>query len=137
MSSLTATMRDAVFLRAGQRCEYCALSQVGQEAVFHVDHVVPRSANGPTTENNLALACVSCSLHKAAKLVAIDPDSGVETSIFNPRTQIWVEHFKWEKAIAVGLTAVGRATITALKMNRSLIVAIRNEEMIRGRHPDS
>lgn len=62
MSDIPPSLRDQVVLRAGNRCEYCGLSQVGQEAAFHVDHVVPRVAGGPTELDNLALACVSCSL---------------------------------------------------------------------------
>lgn len=48
MSDIPAALRDGVVRRAGNRCEYCGLSQAGQEAVFHVDHVVPRVAGGPT-----------------------------------------------------------------------------------------
>ncbi len=65
MSDVSAALRDEVSLRAGDRCEYCGLSQVGQEATFHIDHVVPQAARGPTTAENLALACVSCSLRKS------------------------------------------------------------------------
>lgn len=64
MSDIPAALRDDVVLRAGDRCEYCRLSQAGQEAAFHVDHVVPRVAGGATVLDNLALACVSCSLRK-------------------------------------------------------------------------
>ncbi|HEY6175389.1 MAG TPA: hypothetical protein VIX73_13120 [Kofleriaceae bacterium] len=35
----------------------------------------------------------------------------------------------------LGLTAIGRATITALSMNRVLAVAIRHEERTRDRWP--
>ena len=56
MSDMPAALRDEVVLRAGDRCEYCGLSQVGQEAAFHIDHVVPRAAGGPTDLNNLAQA---------------------------------------------------------------------------------
>lgn len=135
MNDLSASARAAVVKRAGQRCEYCGLAQQGQEATFHIDHVLPRAAGGPTAEDNLALACVSCSLHKGAKLTAIDPQSHREVRLFNPRTQIWTEHFRWEGAVVIGLTSVGEATVSALKMNRPLIVAIRKEEAIRGRHP--
>ena len=34
--------------RAGDVCEYCCLPQASQEATFHVDHVLPRSQQGPT-----------------------------------------------------------------------------------------
>jgi hypothetical protein len=37
--------------------------------------------------------------------------------------------------MVAGLTATGRATVAALSMNRSLILAIRREEAARGRHP--
>ncbi len=43
-------------------------------------------------------------------------------------------HFQWEGVMVVGLTEVGRVTIEALDMNRPLILAIREEEAILGRH---
>jgi hypothetical protein len=53
----------------------------------------------------------------------------------NPRTQVWAEHFRWEGERVVGLTPMGRATVAALALNRPMILAIRQEEAIRGRHP--
>jgi hypothetical protein len=135
MSDITSSLREEVTLRAGNRCEYCRLSQLGQEAMFHIDHVIPRAAAGPTTPDNLALACVSCSLWKWAKQTAIDPDSGEEVPLLNPRTQVWADHFRWEGERVVPLTPVGRATVVALALNRPVILAIRQEEAIRGRHP--
>jgi hypothetical protein len=135
MSDIALGLRTQVAVRAGHRCEYCELAQLGQEAVFHIDHVVPRVAGGATTDENLALACVSCSLRKAAKQVGIDSQSGEEVALFNPRTQTWSEHFRWESEFLVAITATGRATIRALSMNRPLIVAIRKEEASHGRHP--
>jgi hypothetical protein len=35
------SLKRRVRLRAGDRCEYSRLSQVSQEATFHVDHVHP------------------------------------------------------------------------------------------------
>jgi hypothetical protein len=135
MSDISPTLHDEVARRAGYRCEYCGLSQFGQEATFHVDHVVPRAAGGPTTADNLALACVSCSLRKWAKQTATDPETRTDVPLFNPRTQVWAEHFLWEGEKIVSLTPTGRATVAALAMNRPLIVAIRQEETARGRHP--
>lgn len=87
MSDIPADLRSEVVLRAGNRCEYCRLSQAGQEATFHIDHVVPRAAGGPTESANLALACVSCSLRKWAKQTAPDPDTGETAPLFGPREQ--------------------------------------------------
>jgi hypothetical protein len=135
MSDIPLGLRSQVADRAHHRCEYCELAQAGQEATFHIDHITPRVAGGSTTHENLALACVSCSLRKAAKQVGIDPQSGEEVVLFNPRRQTWSEHFRWEREFVVALTATGRATIRALSLNRSLIVAIRKEEALHGRHP--
>jgi hypothetical protein len=69
------------------------------------------------------------------KQTAVDPDTGAEVPLFNPRSQIWSEHFRWDDERVVALTPTGRATATALAMNRPMIVAIRQEETARGRHP--
>jgi len=135
MSVVSHSLHAEVVLRAGNRCEYCQLSQLGQEAAFHIDHVVPRAAGGPTVADNLALACVSCSLRKWMRQSALDTDSGEEVPLFNPRTQVWREHFRWDGEWIVPLTATGRATVAALALNRPLILATRVEEAVRGRHP--
>ena len=137
MSHIPAELRRLVIQRAAGRCEYCGLSQEGQEATFHVDHAIPVAAGGQTVAENLALACVSCSLRKAARQTAVDPQGGEGAALYNPRRDTWHEHFRWEGVHLVGLTATGRATIEALDMNRPLIFAIREEEAAMGRHPPS
>lgn len=111
------------------------LSQAGQEATFHVDHVIPIAAGGKTVLENLALACVSCSLRKAARQKVIDPETGNEVPIYKPRHDIWRQHFRWDGLYLIGLTTTGRATVETLAMNRPIIVAIRQEETALGRHP--
>jgi HNH endonuclease len=59
--------------RAGRICEYCHLPQILQEAAFHIDHISPRSRKGSSDIDNLALACVTCSLKKAARTHSRDP----------------------------------------------------------------
>ena len=71
--TIPADARRQVIRRAEDRCEYCGLSRAGQEALFHVDHVVPVTAGGTAALDNLALACVSCSLRKGARQQAPDP----------------------------------------------------------------
>ena len=134
-SYIPAELRRRVIERAENRCEYCHLSQAGQEATFHVDHVDPVKSGGGTELNNLALACVSCSLHTSAKEIVIDPTSGQSVPIFNPRVDDWHQHFSWSEFHLTGLSSTGRGTIEALKMNRPLILAIREEERLLGRHP--
>jgi hypothetical protein len=110
---------------------------LGQEATFHIDHIVPVKAGGRDTGDNLALACVSCSLRKAARQTAVDPMSGEHVALFHPRLNLWNDHFRWHGVRLSGQTATGRATIEALEMNRPLIIAIREEESAQGRHPAS
>ncbi|MCB0031845.1 MAG: HNH endonuclease [Anaerolineales bacterium] len=134
---IPASLRAEVVLRANDRCEYCLLAQAGRAAQFHIDHVIPVTSGGQTVSDNLALACVACSLRKAAKVHATDPATSEAVTVFNPRQQRWTEHFRWEGFHIVGLTPTGRATIEALNMNRALMVAIREEEDLLGRHPAS
>lgn len=135
MSYVPPQLRQLVVERAALRCEYCRLSQEGQEATFHIDHIIPESVGGETIAENLALACVSCSLRKAARQISLDPQTGREAHLYNPRSDNWHDHFKWEGEYVHGITPTGRATIAALNMNRLLAIAIRREEMAVGRHP--
>jgi len=135
MSYIPAHLRQLVIARADSRCEYCRLSQEGQEATFHIDHIFPTSLGGETIAENLALACVSCSLRKAARQSSIDPQTGITVHLYNPRRDNWHDHFQWEGEYVDGITATGRATVAALNMNRLLAIAIRRAEIALGRHP--
>lgn len=134
-STVPPALRALVVERAQNRCEYCGLSQVGQEATFHVDHVVPRASGGVTEESNLALACVGCSLHKAARQEGLDPATGTDAALFNPRTQNWSDHFVVEGVWIVGTSSSGRATIELLAMNRQLLLEARAAQAELGRRP--
>lgn len=70
-------LRALVRARARERCEYCGLPQAMVPLVtFHVDHVVPCKHGGGDSDDNLALACFHCNLHKGPNLTGIDPDTG-------------------------------------------------------------
>ena len=61
--------------------------------------------------------------------------TGTRIRLFHPRLDDWNEHFSWDGPRLTGLTAIGRATIEALKLNRELVIAIRREELLQGRFP--
>jgi len=122
--------------RAKNNCEYCLLPQEWQEATFHVDHIKPLSAGGETKLENLALACVSCSLRKAARTRARDSRTGKSVVLFDPRGDEWQSHFRLTMTLRIlGRTSKGRATVNALGMNRRAIVAIRRELVRLGKFP--
>ena len=102
-----------------------------------IEHIIPLSKEGSNLLENLAYACFGCNSHKHAKLVATDPVTGKKVALFHPRKQIWKEHFKWNKdfTIILGITSVGRATIKALKMNRSQLINLRTLIFLFGDHP--
>lgn len=52
-------IRRKIFHRDGHRCVYC-----GATERLCLDHVVPTSAGGGATEENLVTACVSCNAKK-------------------------------------------------------------------------
>lgn len=133
--TVPASIRRLVTQHAGNRCEYCRLSQAGQEALFHVDHILPEMDGGLTVLENLALACVSCSLRKGARQLAPDPQTGRLVALFHPRKQRWSVHFRWQGFRLVGISATGRASVEALKLNRLVILTIRSEEAYFGRFP--
>jgi 5-methylcytosine-specific restriction endonuclease McrA len=122
--------------RAKEICEYCRLPQSSQEATFHVDHVEPLSVGGDTQLENLALACVTCSLRKSCRVRVTDPSSGKTVRLFNPRREKWDDHFEFTAAWRIrGRSPTGRATRKALGMNRSAVVAIRHQLASLGRFP--
>jgi hypothetical protein len=84
---------------------------------MHIEHIVPRQHGGPTVESNLALCCHHCNLHKGPNLSGIDPHNNAIVLLFNPRTQIWDEHFSRNGPLIIGRTAIGRASIRVMKMN--------------------
>jgi hypothetical protein len=58
---------------------------------FHVDPITPVVANGSTTAENLALACVSCSLKKTVRPSVPDPETLAIVPIFHPCQQVSVD----------------------------------------------
>ncbi len=135
-SHIPAALLREVRNRAGAVCEYCRLPQQSQEATFHVDHIQPQTAGGATNLDNLALACVTCSLRKAARTRIRDPNTGRSVRLFHPRRDSWDDHFGFTRQWRLrGRTATGRATIAALGMNRAAVVAIRQELATIGKFP--
>jgi 5-methylcytosine-specific restriction endonuclease McrA len=112
-----ASIRAAVVERAAHCCEYCLLPQADHCWPFHVEHIVPRQHVGDDSLENLALACPRCNRFKGPNLTAIDPRTGRITHLFNPRKQIWLDHFQLVGHTIEGLTQLGRATSRLLRMN--------------------
>jgi hypothetical protein len=116
--------------RAAKRCEYCRMHQALQGATFHVDHIVPRCLGGLSELSNLAWACPGCNLYKANRVDALSRDAGQPVPLFNPRTDRWTDHFRWNGYHIEGITPVGRATVNLLALNHERRVMIREAEAL-------
>ncbi len=129
MSESWAETTRQVVARAANRCEYCRMHQSLQGATFHVEHIVPTSAGGSDSVDNLALSCPSRNLGKSNRVRVTDPQTGAEVPLYNPRADRWSDHFAWDEDWrVVGLTPTGRATIAALNLNHPRRVLIREAE---------
>jgi hypothetical protein len=118
-------------------CAYCRTAESLTVTTFEFEHIVPLSKGGATSFENLCLACPSCNRYKATRQTAIDPTTQAEVQLFHPQQQTWDDHFEWsEEATEItGLTPIGKATIVALKMNRSQLLRVRQMWVKMGEHP--
>lgn len=131
----SAELRRRVIERAGSLCEYCLLHQDFAASSHQVDHVISEKHGGATSPDNLALSCTVCNRRKGSDVASIDPLTGLVVPLFNPRTQNWSEHFKFDGVRIVGLTAEGRATVQLLQLNCFERLVERSELMRAGRFP--
>ena len=122
---------------AGHRCGYCRSSEAITSMPLTFDHIIPVAAGGLTVRTNLWLACERCNRYKGDRTSAVDPKTDQEVPLFNPRIQIWREHFTWGDggSLIVGVTPIGRATVWALRLNHRLAVGARRYWTRAGWHP--
>ncbi len=99
--------------------EYCLISEAVSFAKHQIDHIIAEKHGGQTVEENLALSCTLCNKHKGSDLTSIDNETGAIVPLFNPRKDVWSEHFKIENGTFIGLTPNARATIRLLQINNS------------------
>src|SRR5437879_3226337 len=110
-------LRQLVWNRAGDVCEYCHLHQRFDILPFQIDHIIAAKHHGQTAAENLALSCYNDNAHKGPNIAGIDQVTGELTRLFNPRRDDWKDHFAWDGPELFGRTPVGRTTIDVLNMN--------------------
>jgi 5-methylcytosine-specific restriction endonuclease McrA len=134
---VTPQQRRAVIERAQGRCEYCCSQVIFSTDSFSVEHIIPREKGGETVLDNLALSCQGCNNAKYTKIEAKDLVSKQVVPLFHPRKQKWSDHFIWnyDYTHIEGITPTGRATVTALKLNRTGLVNLRAVLYYAKKHP--
>lgn len=66
-----------------------------------------------------------------------DQVTQTKVPLYNPRKDQWNNHFAWDESytVVVGLTAIGRATINELQLNRSGLINLRQVLYAMDEHP--
>jgi len=136
--SINNQQRQLIRDRANQCCEYCRIAQEYLLSKFQIDHIIPLKHGGLDTLENLCLACLECNGYKGPNVAALDPDTGDATKLYDPRQQIWDEHFHINSdGMLEGLTPEGRTTINVLRINDKKRVKLRRVLIIAGGYPCS
>jgi hypothetical protein len=112
-------LREEVAERARRCCEYCQIPEDAAFAPHHLDHIVARKHGGKTSLDNLAYSCSLCNRRKSSDLSSVDPATGQIALLFNPRRDLWQEHFELRGGEIAGLTPSGRATVHLLRLNHT------------------
>jgi hypothetical protein len=135
--AVARAVRRKVRDRAENRCEYCQHPASYSCAPYVCEHVWPRVRGAGNTTADLAWACPGCNSHKYEKTHAPDPQTGRVVPLFNPRRQRWSRHFAWSADFLQihGRTAMGRATVETLHLNRPELVNLRQALHLLGIHP--
>ncbi|MBW4480072.1 MAG: HNH endonuclease [Tolypothrix brevis GSE-NOS-MK-07-07A] len=132
---ISVELRKLVVNRASKRCEYCLIHQDFSIYTHEVDHIIAVKHGGETTADNLALSCLSCNRHKGSDFATIDQVTKEIVPLFNPRRQVWDEHFYLEGARIEGKTQIGQGTARLLQLNIPNRVLERQVLMSQGLYP--
>lgn len=130
-------VKAQVRANAGNRCGYCLSPQHLVLGTLEIEHLVPSSKGGSSNLENLWLACSLCNNYKASQTEGRDPLTGQLVRLFNPRQQVWQDHFRWssDQVNILGLTPIGRATVICLQLNNLVAVTVRTHWVAAGWHP--
>lgn len=106
MSEIKQDLDAKIRAQAKNRCGYCLVPQKLVSYKLEIEHLFPKAKGGATEEDNLWLACRQCNLSKGIKTNGFDALTFERVRLFNPRKQIWAEHFKFseDKTEIIGRT---------------------------------
>ncbi len=136
MSRIPKNLREQVARRAKYRCEYCLVPERFLATIFHIDHIRSLKHGGLTTQANLAFTCPHCNCNKGSDVAAFaDTEGEVLVRLFNPRKDVWEEHFYIRNGLILAKTTVAEATIRILAINEPYRVVFRKALAEAGKYP--
>ncbi|MCC7507220.1 MAG: HNH endonuclease [Saprospiraceae bacterium] len=111
-------LRRLVALRAGYCCEYCKFPENLAFFSFQVDHIISIKHGGLNDPDNLSWACYPCNMSKGSDVGTILFPDRAFVRLFNPRTDIWDDHFEFDNGVIRAKTKIGEATVKVLRINQ-------------------
>jgi HNH endonuclease len=135
MTYIPDALRHQITQEAKACCEYCLLSATDSFLAHEIDHIIAEKHRGKTEFKNLAYTCFDCNRHKGSDIGSIDESTGILTPLFNPRSQLWMDHFRLDGSIIIPLTSEGRVTEYLLGLNEPERILRRSELIELGRYP--
>lgn len=115
---ISENLRAQVEQRADAICEYCRIAIEDTYFGGEIDHIISRKHRGQTEFENLALACQPCNRAKGSDLGSISETSKTLIRFFNPRTDVWKEHFRVNADAEIeSLTEIGAVTAIIFGFN--------------------
>jgi hypothetical protein len=125
-------LRRLIAKRANYACEYCLLPEPKHTYKHEAEHIIPRQHGGKTISENLAFSCWRCNRNKGPNIASIDTETNTIVPFFNPRTQVWSEHFRIKDGVIIPLTSEGRVTAWIFRFNDPERVEERREQIEAG-----
>lgn len=135
MSHIAEALRQQVIERAHGCCEYCRIDQDDVLLPHEIDHIIAEKHRGQTVAANLCLSCIYCNRNKGSDISSIDLETMQLARLFNPRTDIWSEHFRLTGNRIEPLTSEGRVTEFVLQLNSPAQLERRAILIPLGRYP--
>ncbi len=132
---ISQNLRRVVAARAENLCEYCLIHEDDTFFGCEVDHIVSVKHSGTTDSDNLAYACVFCNRQKGSDIGSILQQTDEFTRFFNPRKDLWADHFRLDGDLIKPLTEIGEVTVRILGFNRSNRILERRTLITVGRYP--
>lgn len=127
--------RHRVAERAHFSCEYCLVHDDDSYLSFQIDHIISIKHGGGDHLDNLAYSCVSCNRAKGSDIGSVLLPDREFIRLFNPRTDIWENHFKILVTEIIPLSTIGKVTIKILDLNNDLRIVEREALIEIGRFP--
>jgi hypothetical protein len=85
------------------------------------------ASSAASTEDNTRTKTPPYREKKGPNIASISSDQPASiVRLFNPRTDVWTEHFELRGPVIVGITAIGQATVELLDMNAPAKLRLRS-----------